>query len=113
LTAAEEAAFGVLMVLIPNGAAFWWASRRLPTIYPRREAHAVSVAFGVFTLVSMLVDGAVSPMFGFFEPLLLSLLLVGVFMGTATLTALLSFLVCVLVLRNTRLTISVEEVDRP
>jgi hypothetical protein len=114
LTTAEEAALGALMLLVPNGAAVWWASRKLRTVYAKREARALSVAFGVFTPVSLLVALVVSPTFGFFEPLLgHSFVFVGVFLGIAALTALLSFLVCALVLRITRLAISVEQGDRP
>jgi len=102
------------MVLVPNGAAVWWASRKLRTVYPRREARALSVAFGVVTPVSLLVALAVSPMFGYSELVLgRSFVLVGVFVGIVALTTLLTFFVCVLVLRVTRLAISVEQGDRP
>jgi fumarate reductase subunit C len=114
LTTAEEATLGALMVLSSNGAAVWWASRKLRTVYSRREARALSVAFGVVTPVSLLVALAVSPMFGYSELVLGgSFVLVGVFVGIVALTALLTFFVCVLVLRVTRLAISVEQGNQP
>ncbi len=74
----------------------------------------MSVALGVFTPVSLLIALTVSPMFGYSELLLgRSFVLVGVFVGIAAVTALLSFFVCVLVLRITQLAISVERGDRP
>jgi hypothetical protein len=96
LTSAEREILGALMVLVPNGAAVWWASRQLRTVYPRREARALSIAFGVFTPVSLLVAFAFTPMFGYSELLLgQSFVLVGVFVGIAAVTVLLSFFVCV------------------
>ena len=75
----------------------------------------MSVAFGLFTPISLFVSILV-PIPGGYAlalggPKFLGL--IGLVVGTAVTTALLSFLVCALVLRVTRLTISVEQMDRP
>ena len=99
--------------LLPLGVATVWILRKLRTVYPRREARAVSIAFGLFTPISLGVSFLV-PIPGGYAMALGGpkfLGFIGLVVGTAVTTALLSFLVCALVLRVTRLTISVEQMD--
>jgi hypothetical protein len=109
----EKAILGAVIVLFPTGVAVWWTFRQLRKIYARREAHAVCIAFAVFTPVSLLVAFGLGPLFGYVQisgaPNVTGVL--SVFMGITFVTAVLSFLVCALVLRMTRLAISVEQGD--
>ena len=73
----------------------------------------MSIAFGLFTPISLGVS-ILMPIPGGYAmapgvPEFLGL--IGLVVGTAVTTALISFLVCALVLRVTRLTISVEQMD--
>jgi hypothetical protein len=104
---------GVVACFLPIGIATAWISRKLRAVYPRREARALSIAFGLFTPISLGVSILV-PIPGSYAlapgvPNFLGL--VGFVVGTALTTSLLSFLVCALVLRVTRLTITVEQMD--
>jgi hypothetical protein len=102
---------GALACFLPIGVATAWMFRKLRTIYSRREARAVSIAFGLFTPISLGVSLLV-PIPGGYAMALGGpkfLGLIGLVVGTALTTALLSFLVCALVLRVTRLAISVEQ----
>jgi|ERR1700722_2359436 len=100
-------------VFLPIGAATVWIFRKLQTVYSRREARAVSTAFGVFSPVSLVVSVVLSEITGGYAEMLAGPhgFLIGVFAGLVVLTGLLSFLVCVLVLRVTQLIISVEQGD--
>jgi hypothetical protein len=103
----------LLACFLPLGIATAWILRKLRTVYPRREARAVSIAFGLFTPISLGVS-ILMPIPGGYAmapgvPEFLGL--IGLVVGTAVTTALISFLVCALVLRVTRLTISVEQMD--
>jgi hypothetical protein len=104
---------GALACFLPLGVATAWILRKLRTVYPRREARAVSIAFGLFIPISLGVSMLV-PIPGGYAlalggPKFLSL--IGLVVGTAVTTSLLSFLVCALVLRVTRITITVEQMD--
>jgi hypothetical protein len=100
----------VVAVFLPIGIATGWIFRKLQTVYSRREARAVSTAFGVFTPVSLAVSIVLAQLPGGYAEMLAGphAVLVGVFAGLAVLTGFLSFLVCILVLRVTQLSISVE-----
>jgi Na+/citrate or Na+/malate symporter len=87
-----------LAVFLPIGASVWWIFRKLQTTYPRREARAVSIAFGVFTPISLLVATILGgPILGGYADMLVRSrfsVLVGIFVGTVATTGFLSFLVC-------------------
>jgi hypothetical protein len=101
----------LLIILSPNAVGDVWMFRKLPTIQPRREARALSIAFSlctpVFLGVSMFfgeISGSYSEALGgrpIFGP-------IGAFGGAFVFTAFMSFLVCALVLRVTKLSIDVE-----
>jgi predicted permease len=78
----------------------------LRTAYPRREARAVSVAFGVFTPISL----AVSMVFGEMSGGLFGA--IGAFAGALVMTVFLTLFVCALVLRVTKLAIDVEKNEK-
>lgn len=103
--------FVAVAVFLPIGVATAWMFRKLRTVYPRREARAVSTAFGIFTPVSLVVGVVLAEIPGGYAEMLAGphFVLIGVFVGVVIVTGLLSFLVCVLVLRVTRLIISVEQ----
>jgi hypothetical protein len=103
---------GLGAAFLPTVVAIWWISRTLRTVFQRREARAISTAFGVFAPVSLGVALGLSPIaggYGEFVGHRPVFGLVGLLLGTAMVTALLSFLVCATVLRVTRLRISLEE----
>jgi hypothetical protein len=108
---------GILVLaacLIPFGVATAWIFRRLRTVYPQREVRAVSIAFGVFTPISLGVSMVLAEITGGYADVLVrwrSSGVVGAFVGAVVTAAFLSFLVCALVLRITKLAISVEQND--
>jgi hypothetical protein len=101
----------ILIFILPNVVGDVWMFRKLLTIQPRREARAMSIAFSlctpIFLGVSMIfgeISGSYSEALGgrpIFGP-------IGAFGGAFVFTAFLSFLVCALVLRVTKLAIDVE-----
>jgi hypothetical protein len=98
--------------ILPLGAANVWAYRRLRTVYAQREARAVSIAFGVFTPISLAVSMVFAELTGGYADILVRGRYsgaVGAFIGAVVIAAILSFLVCSLVLRITKLTVSVEQ----
>jgi hypothetical protein len=100
--------------ILPLGAANVWSYLRLRTLYPQREARAVSIAFGVFTPISLGVSMVLGELTGGYADILVRGRYsgaVGAFIGAVVIAAILSFLVCSLVLRITKLTISVEQSD--
>src|ERR1700674_2585658 len=54
-SAAVEAAFAMTF-LIPMASAIRWLFRKVQTVYPWREARAISIAFGVFTPLALAVS---------------------------------------------------------
>jgi hypothetical protein len=105
---------GVLLCFLPIGVATAWMFRKLLTVYPRREARAVSIAFGLFTPISLGVSLVLAEITGGYAEALAGRRffgLIGAFIGTVVITAFLSLLVCALVIRVTRLAISVEQSD--
>jgi hypothetical protein len=103
---------GISAVFLPTGAAIWWMSRTLRTVFQRREARAISTAFAIFAPISLGVAFVLSEITGSYGELIGGrpvFGLVGALLGTALVTALLSFLVCAAVLRVTRLRISLEK----
>jgi hypothetical protein len=103
---------GALACFVPIGVATVWIFRKLRTAYPRREARAVATAFGVFTPISLMVSLVLAEITGGYAEALAgrpSFGLIGAVVGTVVITALLSFLVCMLVLRVTRLIIGLEQ----
>jgi drug/metabolite transporter (DMT)-like permease len=105
--------FVLVACLLPLGLAMVWTHRKLRTVYQPRGARAASIAFSLFTPISLLVS-IVVPIPGAYAldiggPKFLAL--IGFVLGTVVTTALLSFVVCVLVLRVTRLAIEVEQVE--
>jgi hypothetical protein len=112
LRSSEGTLIGTVAVFLPAGVALWWTSRRLRTVFQRREARAISAAFGVFAPITLAVALGLSPITGGYAELLGRrpvFGLVGALLGTAMVIALLSFLVCATVLRVTRLRISLEK----
>lgn len=109
----QKAILGAVIGLLPASVAVWWVFRRLRKVYVRRESRAVSIAFAVFAPVSLFIALALSPVFGYAQvsgaPQLVGVL--AIFTGVAILTALPSWLVCVFVLRMTRLAVSIEQRD--
>ena len=110
---AAELAF-LIAWLLPTVGAVGWLFRKLRTAYPRREARAVSIAFGVFTPISLAVSmvfGEVSA--GYAESLGGRRFFgaIGAFAGALMMTVFLTLFVCALVLRVTKLTIDVEKND--
>jgi hypothetical protein len=102
----EGEILGVVACFIPIAVATVWISRKLRAVYPRREARALSIAFGLFTPISLGVSLVLAEITGGYaealaEPRFFDL--IGAFIGTAVITAFLSLLVCALVLRVTRL----------
>ncbi len=91
------------------GLAIWWMFHKLRGLYTRREARAIATAFGVFTPVSLGVALVLSEISGGYGEWLVGHPwggLAGAFVGTVAITALLDFIVCWIVLRVTRLTMS-------
>jgi fructose-specific phosphotransferase system IIC component len=112
LSAWEEISV-LVACFLPLGVATAWILRKLRIVYPRREARALSIAFGLFNPISLGVSMLV-PIPGAYALALGGpkyFGLIGLVVGTAVTTSLLSFLVCLLVLRITRLTITVEQMD--
>jgi|SRR5579872_6668083 hypothetical protein len=108
------ATLGAVACFLPIGAATVWILRKLRTVYAQREARAVSIAFGLFTPISLLISILVPIPGGYAlaAPAVPKFLgLIGYLVGTSVTTALLSFLVCALTLRVTRLTITVEQIN--
>jgi fructose-specific phosphotransferase system IIC component len=108
---------GILVLtacLLPIGVATSWMLRRLRTVYPQREARAVSIAFGLFTPISLALSMVLAEITGGYADILVRWRFsgaVGAFVGAIVIAAFLSFLVCALVLRITRLAISIEHSD--
>lgn len=104
---------GALACSFPIGIATAWMVRKLRTVYSRHGARAVSIAFGIFSPIFLLVSILVPIPGGYAFALAGSKIvgLIGYFVGTTVMTAFLSFLVCALVLRVTRLAISFEQND--
>jgi ABC-type molybdate transport system permease subunit len=100
----EEEILGLTVLLLPAGAAAWWIFRKLQEHCTRREARAVAIAFVVFAPVSMGIAILLSQTSGGFAAMFLgsSFGLVGAFAGAAVITALVSFVLCLLTLRFTR-----------
>src|SRR6266851_2799492 len=100
-------------VFLPIGVATGWMFRKLRTVYPRREARAVSTAFGVFTPISLVVSVVLAQIPGGYAEMLAGphFAMIGVFVGLVVVTGFPSFLVCALVLRVTQLIVSVEQSD--
>jgi fructose-specific phosphotransferase system IIC component len=99
---------------LPLGVATAWMFRKLQTFHTRREARAVTIAFGLFTPISMGVSLVLAEITGGYAQVLVGPMifgLIGAFVGSVLITALLSSLVCALVLRVTRFTFSVEQID--
>ena len=105
----------VVVWLFMFGLAIWWTFRKLRSLYTRREARAIATAFGIFTPVSLVVALVLSEISGGYGEWLIGHPwggLAGAFTGTFAITALLNFIVCWIVLRLTRLTMSLEESPR-
>jgi hypothetical protein len=111
----KSALTGILVLaacLLPIGVATAWMFRRLRAVYPQREARAVSIAFGVFTPISLGVSIVLAMVIGGYADILVRWRFsgaVGAFAAAVVIAAFLSFLVCALVLRITKLAISVEQ----
>ena len=107
----EGQILGVVACFIPIAVATAWIYRKLRAVYPRREARALSTAFGLFTPISLVISLVLAEITGGYAEFLAGRRffgLIGAFMGAVLITAFLSFLVCSLVLRVTRLSQSVE-----
>jgi hypothetical protein len=110
--AAGEILVAAASAFIPAGVAIWWMFPKLRTVYPRREARAVSTAFALFTPISLVVALVLAQIPGGYAQSLIGpqfFGLVGALLGTVVMTGFLSFLVCALVLRVTQLIIRVEQ----
>src|ERR1700722_7446623 len=103
---------GALACFLPIGVATAWVFRKLRTVYSRREARAMSIAFCLFTPISLGASLVLSEITGGIAEAIAGeryFGLIGAFVGTVIVTALLSLLVCSLVLRSTRLWQYVEQ----
>jgi len=92
-----------------------WLFRKLRVAYSRREALAVSVAFVVFTPISLAVSMVVGEMSGGYGESLGGRRLfgaIGAFAGALVMTAFLTLFVCALVLRVTKLAMDVEKNEK-
>ncbi|MGA2433967.1 MAG: hypothetical protein ABSG25_01640 [Bryobacteraceae bacterium] len=91
-----------LTFLLPIGLAAWWMFRKLQARYTRREARAVAIAYGVFTPVSLGIAVLPSTMLGGCAAQLLGNAFgaIGAVAGVIVLTALISFVPCVLALKK-------------
>ena len=101
--------------LVAFGLAIWWMFHKLRAHYTRRETRAISIAFGVFTPVSLVLALVLSETSGGYGEWLVGRRwggLAGAFVGTVAITALLNFIVCWIVLRVTRVAISLEGLPR-
>lgn len=102
----------VAMAFLPSIGAAFWLSRKLQTMYSRREASAASIAFGVLSPIFLSVSMVLGEISGGYAESLAGRPIfgaIGAFAGAFVVTAFLSLVVCALVLRVTRLTIDVEE----
>jgi hypothetical protein len=110
----EGEILGGLACFLPIGIATAWISRKLRTVYSWREARALSTAFGLFAPISLVISLVLAEITGGYAEFLAGRRffgLMGAFVGAVLITAFLSFLVCSLVLRVTRLAQSVEQSD--
>ena len=99
---------------IPIAVATAWISRKLRAVYPRREARALSIAFDLFTPISLAVSFVLAEITGGYAEILAGPKFFGLiraFIGVALMTAFLSCLVCSVVFRITRLAQRVEQSD--
>ena len=93
----------VLTVILPIGAAAWWIFRKLCPEYPRREARATAIAFGLFTPISLLIAALFAQIPGGYAGFLgRPFGLIGAFLGMVVMTTVLSFVPTVLALWITR-----------
>jgi hypothetical protein len=97
---AAEGLLAAFWVCIPFGIATWWMFRQLSTRYSKREAKAVTTAFAVSTPVSFGVSLVLAQLGGSF---------IGALICTIAISTLLSFAVCLLVLR---MTCHIEETEQ-
>jgi predicted permease len=98
--AGAEGLLAAFCVCVPLGVATWWMFRQLNTRYSKREAKAVTTAFAVSTPVSLGVSLVLAQLGGSF---------VGALICTIAISTLLSFAVCLLVLR---MTCHIEETEQ-
>ena len=111
---AAELAF-LLAALLPTVGAARWLFRKLRVAYPRRESRVVSVAFGVFTPISLAVSMVVGEMSGGYGESLGGRRIfgaIGAFAGALVMTAFLTLFVCALVLLVTKFAIDVEKNEK-
>jgi hypothetical protein len=103
-TAIAEEVLGVTAAFIASSIAAWWAFRKLQPHYTKREARHVAVAIAVFTPVFLAVAMPLS-LFGGYAAFLgrpfgldSYLALAGTLAAAVVITAMLSFLACLLAL---------------
>jgi hypothetical protein len=101
----------ITIVFLATGAAPWLMFNDLRGKFSRREARAVSIAFGVLTPVTLATGLALAGIPGSYAELLLGSAfgLVGAFAGTVLVTTLLSFGLCLFTLWVTR---RIERIER-
>jgi hypothetical protein len=92
-TSVSEGLVGATSVCIPCAIAVWWLFRKLQSRYSKREVKAVATAFGVFSPISLAVSLLLAQIGGSY---------VGSVIATFVIDTLLSFAVCLFVLRMTR-----------
>jgi hypothetical protein len=96
----------VVTVLTPVAVSAWWIFKKLQPNYPAHTARSVATAFGVLTPISLCVALPLSTIVGGYSEALAGYPifdLVGALVGTAIMTALLSFLACAFTLWIARL----------
>jgi hypothetical protein len=87
-------------ILVPICAVMWWMFRKLRQHYPRREALAAAIAFGVFAPISLLVATPFATIPGGYAASFLgpAFGLIGAFAGLVAMIAALVFMPPVLAL---------------
>jgi hypothetical protein len=101
--------------LLPTVGAAGWLFRKLQIAYSRREALAISIAFGVFTPISLSVSMVLGEISGGYAESLVGRRFfgaIGAFAGALMMTVFLTLLVYALVLRVTKLAIDVEKNEK-
>lgn len=104
-----------LFLLLVSALAAWRMFRKLREQYTRREARAVSLAFGVLAPVTLAVGLVLAIFPGGYAAALLGngFGVVGAFAGTVVVTALLSWGLCTFALSMTRRIGRIERHDAP
>jgi hypothetical protein len=104
VTVSELEIFAGFIAIVPAGLAAWWLFRKLRSHYPRREARAISMAFGFLTPVTLGIGIVLGGFPGGYAETFLGnrFILVGAFEGAWLIYTALSFAACSFALGLTR-----------